>query len=127
LTQDRRKREGAWSDPGLVLLSSEGKPIDGDNLGRAWRRFRALLVDHGVRPLTMHSTRHTFAMLALEAGRPLAWVAEVLGHSNSETTLRHCSHAIPDENPDLAFLDDTTAPDSSGRHQIPIKQKRRTA
>jgi len=94
-------------------LSPQGKPIDGDNLGRTWRRFRALLVDHGIRPFTKHSTRHTFATLALNAGRPLAWVSQVLGHSNPETTLRVYAHAIPEAAPDLTFLDDATATDGN--------------
>ncbi len=35
---------------------------------------------------TFHSFRHTFAKVALENGRPLAWVSRHLGHSSMSIT-----------------------------------------
>lgn len=35
---------------------------------------------------TFHSFRHTFAKVALENGRPLAWVSRHLGHSSVAIT-----------------------------------------
>lgn len=41
---------------------------------------------------TFHSFRHTFAKVALENGRPLAWVSKHLGHSSIAITDRVYSH-----------------------------------
>jgi hypothetical protein len=60
---------------------------------------------HGVRPLKLHTARHTFASLALHAGRSIRWVAEQLGHANPELTLRVYAHALPVSEDDLAFAD----------------------
>jgi integrase len=41
---------------------------------------------------TFHSFRHTFAKVALENGRPLAWVSRHLGHSGIAITDRVYGH-----------------------------------
>ncbi len=55
--------------------------------------------------LKLHCTRHTWASLALEAGKSIRWVADQLGHADPAMTLRVYAHVIPDEEPDLSFLD----------------------
>lgn len=50
--------------------------------------------DAGVTPHGPHSTRHTYATLALEAGVPLKEVSEALGHSSVAITASTYSHAI---------------------------------
>ena len=45
-------------------------------------------------PLTPHSTRHTFATLALGTGAPLKEVSEALGPADVESTARIYSHAV---------------------------------
>ena len=50
-------------------------------------RLKAMCRKAGIRLITFHSMRHTFATLALEAGRSPKQVSEALGHSNLSTTL----------------------------------------
>lgn len=41
----------------------------------------------GVRARALYQTRHTFATLALSSGEAIGWVAEMLGHANTEMAL----------------------------------------
>ena len=49
-----------------------------------WKRVRerAHLL-HGVSPLRLHRTRHTFASQALEAGKSIRLIEDQLGHAES--------------------------------------------
>ncbi len=58
-----------------------------------------------MRPLKMHAARHTFASLALQAGKSVRWVADQLGHADPALTLRTYAHAMREEESDLGFLD----------------------
>jgi len=82
-----------------------GAPLEERNFNRAWQRIRRKAQKQGVRPLKLHTTRHTYASRALAAGKSLRWVAEQLGHSNPEFTLRTCAHLLPQEETDLSFAD----------------------
>jgi integrase len=66
----RYRRSGGW-----VFASRNGTPIEETTLSRAWTRIKAKAAAVGVRPLTLHSLRHTFATLSLEAGKSVKWVA----------------------------------------------------
>src|SRR5262245_28874011 len=46
---------------------------------------------------SLHATRHTWATLALQAGKSVRWVADVLGHSDPSLTLRVYAHAMRSE------------------------------
>ncbi len=43
--------------------------------------------------------------MALASGKSIRWVADQLGHSNPELTLRTYAHVIPNEETDLGFAD----------------------
>ena len=81
---------------------------------RGWQRLRRQFAKDGVRPLTLHSARHTWATLALRAGKSIRWIAEQLGHSDPAITLRIYAHVLPDEGEDLGFLDFGTGRSTSG-------------
>jgi integrase len=46
----------------------------------------------GIRRITLHAVRHTFATLALEQGIPIKVVSDILGHSRVETTINRYQH-----------------------------------
>jgi integrase len=103
----RRKAlaHGGPETPEWVFPSSTGTPIDPDNFDRTWRRVRRRAQKLGVRPLRLHCARHTWASLALESGKSVRWVADQLGHADPALTLQVYAHVIPNEEPDLSFLD----------------------
>jgi len=91
--------------PEWVFCSEAGTALDERNVGRAWERVRRRAQRHGVRPLRLHAARHTFATLALQAGKSVRWVADQLGHADPALTLRVYAHSLPSEGGDLAFAD----------------------
>ena len=95
-----------WPEtPEWLFCSQTGGFWDQDHFERSWRRVRRRAQKDGVRPLRLHCTRHTYATLALASGKSLRWVADQLGHADPALTLRTYSHAIPDAEEDLSFLD----------------------
>jgi len=105
-----------WPEaPPAVFCSERGTPLDERNVTRSWYRVRRRAQKLGVRPLKLHAARHTFASLALAAGRSIRWVSEQLGHANPELTLRVYAHAMPVEEHDLAFADFGSDGNSPGR------------
>jgi integrase len=95
----RYRSSGGW-----VFASRNGTAIEETTLNRAWQRIKIKLAAAGIRALTLHSLRHTFATLSLEAGRSVKWVAEQLGHRDASVTLNVYAHAMPTEETDLDFL-----------------------
>ena len=104
-----RRREGlrrGWPEvPAAVFCSETGGRLDERNVTRSWDRVRRKAQEQGVRPLRLHDARHTYASLALAAGKSIRWVATQLGHANPELTLRVYAHAMRSEEADLSFAD----------------------
>jgi hypothetical protein len=75
------------------------------NVARIWERVRRRAHKEGVRPLKLHCARHTWATLALRAGKSVRWVADQLGHADPSMTLNVYAHAMPEEEADLSFAD----------------------
>lgn len=53
------------------------------------REFKRLLTCCGIRQITPHVLRHTFATNAVRSGMPLKELAELMGHSDSKITLKY--------------------------------------
>jgi len=102
-----RRREAmhlGWpSIPEWVFCSEVGTPLDERNVLRFWERVRRRAHKLGVRPLRLHAARHTFATLALQAGKSVRWVADQLGHADPALTLRVYAHSLPTEGGDLSI------------------------
>lgn len=71
---------------------------------KAWGRLMKHAVAAKVRPLHFHCARHTFASWALEAGRSIKWVQEMLGHSSAELTLKTYAHLMPSTDDEMGWL-----------------------
>jgi len=104
-----RRREAmhrGWPTiPEWVYCSETGTALDERNVARMWDRVRRRAQKFAVRPLRLHAARHTFATLALQAGKSVRWVADQLGHADPSLTMRVYAHALPSEAGDLAFVD----------------------
>ena len=97
-----------------MFCSESGDRWDENNFSRAWRRVQRRAQKQGVRPLPFHSTRHTYATFAIDAGRSIRWVSEQLGHADPAMTLRAYAHVLPRRDEDVSFADfgaPRTAPD----------------
>ena len=78
----------------LVFCTSVGTPLDKTNVTK--RQLRPLLKRASLPArLRFHDLRHIAASLALGQGIPIPVVSEMLGHTDSATTLRVYAHAIP--------------------------------
>lgn len=75
------------------VFGHAGRPYN-SNAPRRW--LRLVCASAGVRPLSPHSLRHTYASLTLDAGVPVQDVARQLGHTVS-TCQRVYSHFIGDD------------------------------
>ena len=68
-----RRQEGlhrGWSSsPEWVFCTEVGTAPQPRNVERVWYRVRRRAQALGVRPLRLHCTRHTWATMALQAGR----------------------------------------------------------
>jgi integrase len=104
-----RQREAlakGWRDvPEWVFGSEVGTPTDARNFNRLWDRLRRRARREGIQPLKLHATRHTWATLALRAGKSVRWVADQLGHADPALTLRVYAHALREDDQDLSFAE----------------------
>jgi integrase len=98
-------RLGWPQTPEWVFCSTTGTAWDGRNFSRDWERLRRRAQREGVRPLRLHATRHTWATLALQAGKSVRWAADQLGHADPAFTMRVYAHALREEETDLSFAD----------------------
>jgi integrase len=67
-----------------------GRPLDRT---KVTRRFQAACVDAGVRVITFHDLRHTFATRLAASGQPLRTIQEFLGHADLKTTQIYAHYA----------------------------------
>lgn len=76
---------------GYVFLDTDGKPFDHKRLDR---RMEKICKKAGLRRITWHILRHTFASHLAIRGVPLHVVQQLLGHANIATTVRY-AHVAP--------------------------------
>jgi len=77
-------------------LTDRTKPLNA-----SWFRrhvWYPLLSKAGLRRIRIHDARHTYASLLLQAGEPIAYVKDQLGHSSIQVTVDVYGHFIPGAN-----------------------------
>lgn len=70
---------------GIIFITRSGKPLDRSNI---WREMKALSEEAGVEKdkVFPHNLRHLFAKTYYEAEKDLSKLADILGHSDVNTT-----------------------------------------
>ena len=70
---------------GSVFVTKNGKPLNRSNI---WRDMKALCEKAGVSPKKVfpHNLRHLFARLFYSIDKDIVRLADILGHSNINTT-----------------------------------------
>jgi integrase len=101
---DELKPSGRRLDP--------SKPLDPANL--VHYHFQPALEAAGLRRFRFHDLRHTYGSLLAQAGAPLVYIKEQMGHSSIRITADCYAHLQPAANVDYADkLDPQTTPHAS--------------
>ena len=80
----RRRQLDAQGSPWMFANPETGKPYSNIHYSWDWARQRA-----GLEGLRIHDLRHSFASFAINAGRSLYEVQQLLGHRSSTMTQRY--------------------------------------
>ena len=94
--------------PEWVFINQKLNPINGDN----WRRriFKKALETAELRHIRVHTLRHTYASLLLQAGESMVYVRDQLGHSSIKVTVDIYGHLVPGGNKAAVDRLDTFTP-----------------
>lgn len=98
------QRRPAGNDTGLVFTTSDGNPINPNDLSKAIVRISE---GAGIRRIGLHHLRHSCAGFLLAQGVPPRVVMEILGHSTIEVTMNIYGHVMLDaQRKALRHIDD---------------------
>ena len=76
-----------------MFVTPTGALINPDNLRhRVWARA---LKAAGLRHVTMHSLRHTYASLLIAQGENIKYISEQMGHASIQITVDRYGHLFP--------------------------------
>jgi integrase len=115
---DKRMFGPDYQDHGLIFRQPNGAYYSPDRVGA---RVKELMVAVGLKGVSLHSLRHTFASELLSKGVPIAVVSERLGHADQNITLSIYSHAIPADGRVAAKVWDDALGDVIGAKKKPAK------
>jgi integrase len=81
---------------GLVFPSETGGPLDSRNVYH--RDFLPCLKAAGLRQVTFHALRHSFAHALIQSGASLAYVKEMMRHHSIQVSVDIYGHLVPGGN-----------------------------
>ena len=83
--QDERKKAlgSRWIERGSVITGTEGEYLNGGYLNASLKK---LIEKNELPDIHVHDLRHANASLLINAGVPVKFISEHLGHSNTKTT-----------------------------------------
>lgn len=103
-----KSRRVPLTDEGKALFTAlSAERIESDLLltkanGSGWakseqsRRIKEACTAAQIRPsISFHALRHSYASMLVEAGTPLAFVADALGHTDTRMVEKHYAHLAP--------------------------------
>ena len=121
VSSGNRDESGQLRISKLIFPSETGGPLEGSNVYN--RDFLPCLEAAGIRRVTLHALRHTFASLLIQQGASLAYVKEQLGHSSIQVTVDTYGHLIPGGNIGwVDALDAKTTPQESASQTQPASE-----
>jgi len=92
ILRDYYHGEGSPAPDDLLFTADGEKPIDPAN---ARKRFMEALDAAGLKHVTMHSLRHSYASIMLGHGASVKALQQALGHASATMTLNTYAHLIP--------------------------------
>lgn len=81
----RQEAAGTYDFEGLIFPNLAGNPISNSNFSR--RVLKKAAAEAGIKPVTPHMLRHTFARFQINAGCPPSRLSELMGHHSPAFTL----------------------------------------
>ena len=116
---------GKTADEALVFSGNAGRPLDASTVYRA---VKAAAKTAGVPWAGPHALRHTCATMLFRNGLNAKQVQLWLGHHSPAFTLATYVHLLPDDLPEVAFLDELIAvPSRAGGIQETAEREEATA
>jgi integrase len=104
---EERRRATGWQENNLIFCTKSGRPLDPPGV---WLRFQEALKRANLRPLKLHSTRHSFGSILYNQSGDIKMVQTFMRHSNIQTTGNIYTHVRPDTiSKALEHLDGLTA------------------
>ncbi len=98
---------GSAGDDALVFATSRGTVVDQQNVAR--RILKPAAADAGVPWVSFHTFRHTCGSLLFRRGLNAKQVQAWLGHHSPAFTLAVYVHLLPEDLPEVDFLEQLTA------------------
>lgn len=114
--QRQQQKATVWKHPGMVFTTGNGSFFSFNRLRNYFYRIQAA---NGLPTCTLHSLRHTFATLMINAGVHIKAISSVLGHSSISVTGDIYSHSLAEYEARAAAAVSLRLEDDTTDHLLP--------